>query len=170
MNIQITQWLNSFLYKSELFDQAVYALAEYSIFVVAIIFVLAFVSWIKLQPFLILRGATTALGAWLISQGINILTAIERPFVKLSDITPLFMHGLNDSFPSGHGTIMFVLAFYAYRQRPTIGLVLLILGILSSAARVMAGIHYPMDIFGSIILAYIGVLLVEWLYGKFWNK
>lgn len=167
MNTQITILLNSFLHVSPFFDWVVYAFAQYSIFVVAAFF--AWVTFSRLKIFIL--GITTSVIAWIISQGINIATAVERPFIKLSEIVPLFTHGLNDSFPSGHAIIMFTLAFYTYyKYSKNTGLILMVLSIISSLARVAAGIHWPTDIFGSIILAYIAVVLADKAYSKYYDK
>ncbi len=170
MDIPIALWLNQLLYISELFDKSVYILAQYGIFVVAGAFVIFFAYKYKWQLTFIIRGILTAVTLWVASQLINTLTIVERPFIHLSNIMPLFMHGSNDSFPSGHAVIMFALAFYAYKQNSGIGLLLIALSILSSVARVVAGVHWPTDIFGSIILAYAGVVLIEWCYTKFYES
>ncbi len=167
MDTIITLWLNGFLYMNDMFDGFVYVVAQYSVYLISAIFIYVFIKQYGTRSKYVFIGISTAICAWLISQGINILTAVERPFIELHNITPLFTHGLNDSFPSGHLTIVFVLAFYTYHHNKVAGLILIILSIISGIARVIAGIHWPTDILGSIVLAYATIFLVKYFYEKF---
>jgi len=95
---------------------------------------------------------SAAILAWLISHVIKYIVASPRPFLALPDINQLIEHGGNDSFPSGHATFFSALAtaIYFYHKRLGIlyGLGALIIGI----ARVVAGIHWPIDILAGYIL------------------
>ncbi len=166
-----TQWLNALLHKSVLFDQLIYIFAQYMLFIALGVFLLAFMPYSKVQILQVTKGLILGVFIWLVSQVFNAVTAVERPFVALGDtINPLFIHGLNDSFPSGHSVIIFTLAFYIYSINRYIGLTLILFAILSGMARVIAGVHWPTDILGSAILAYIGVVLYKYFYGKFRNR
>ncbi len=96
-------------------------------------------------------------GARGIAELIKILTHIPRPFIALQEtIQPLFLHGGYDSFPSGHATLFFALALGVYRYKKLWGVVLFIFALLISLSRVIAGVHYPIDIFAGMLL---GVLI-----------
>lgn len=79
-----------------------------------------------------------------------------RPFVS-DHLQPLISHSADNGFPSDHTLLAATLAivFLAYQRK--LGIFLLILSILIGAARVLANVHHPIDIIGSIIFAFIAV-------------
>jgi len=89
-----------------------------------------------------------------IAAGIAFLFPVQRPFLAHSDtITPLFTV-LNPigSFPSGHTAAAagFVMALI-FLKRP-IGFVLLLGALAVGAARIAAGVHYPVDVAAGFLL------------------
>lgn len=90
------------------------------------------------------------------------LVAYPRPFLGL-DIDPLLIHGGLDSFPSGHAAIFFAIAgvmgFYEKKTRWFFLISAIIIGI----ARIMVGVHYPLDI---LVGAGIG-FGVAWLVHRY---
>ncbi len=104
---------------------------------------------------------------WGVSQIINIFYYSPRPFVALSNINILFTHGGGDSFPSGHATFFFALAMMSYYYSPRWLYYMLIVGaVVVSFARVIAGVHWPFDILGGFILAYVGIFVIRKLLPK----
>ncbi|MBI2100802.1 MAG: phosphatase PAP2 family protein [Candidatus Vogelbacteria bacterium] len=95
----------------------------------------------------------TAAGAWLAAQVIKLIWPIARPFVKLADITPLITVGDQGSFPSGHATFFFALALAVYAVDQRLGKWLMAGAAAISLARVIAGVHWPADILGGLVLA-----------------
>ena len=60
------------------------------------------------------------------------------------------------SFPSGHTACAFICAFMAYRQLDKkFSIPIVIFAILVAFSRLYVGVHYPSDILGGILLAYI---------------
>ena len=79
-----------------------------------------------------------------------------RPFAQGMGQT-LIKHINDASFPSDHTTFMLsvaVLFFYFSKTRKT-GIFLIILGLLGGLARVFCGIHFPLDILGSLIVSLV---------------
>jgi len=84
-----------------------------------------------------------------------------RPFV-LRDINLLLQHLPNSSFPSFHTTTLFAAGFFLYAKRfhPKLNTrlcrngsyIVLFLGLLVAIARVIAGVHWPLDILAGILL------------------
>jgi undecaprenyl-diphosphatase len=84
----------------------------------------------------------------------------KRPF-QAHRVHQLIAHAPGQSFPSDHATASFgialaVAAFLSWRW----GLLLFALAIVVGFARVYAGIHYPGDIAGSLLVAALGVATV----------
>lgn len=87
-----------------------------------------------------------------------------RPFV-VEHIEPLIPHEADNGFPSNHTLYAMVAAttLFVYRRKP--GVFLAILAILIGVSRVMADVHYPIDIVGSILIAIVATGLA-WIMIK----
>lgn len=77
--------------------------------------------------------------------------------------TLLIAHAAESSFPSDHATIMFSvsLILLTFRDMKHTSAIFFMLALISGLARVYAGLHFPMDIVGSILVASlsVGILL-----------
>lgn len=85
-----------------------------------------------------------------------------RPFIALREVvTPLFVHGGMDSFPSGHATFFGALTLSSFLVDKKMGYWVLLASILIGIARVISGVHYPIDILSGYL---IGLLVVLFFY------
>lgn len=161
--------LNSSLFgRSAAIDFVLFVFAEIS----PIVVVLA-------VPFLALRRrglkdqflfAASAFGAALISrfvitEFIRLVIDRPRPFEAL-DMVQTFSHAPGHSFPSGHASFVFTLAFFAWFSDKRIGAALFLIAVLMGIARVVAGFHYPSDIAGGMAIA----LPVAFFAHRFYTK
>lgn len=109
--------------------------------------------------------------AWVVAQFFKAGFGIPRPFVALDVIHPLFEHSANGSFPSGHTTLLSalgaILISIRYRR---IGWLILIATLFSGVARVAAGVHWPVDIFGGFVLGIGVAALVAFFMRRYWSK
>jgi membrane-associated phospholipid phosphatase len=94
--------------------------------------------------------------AWLFALALQNFIALPRPFVADETLIPLFTYGGHNTFPSGHTTVLFALATIMYFFSRRAGVLTALGALIVACARVIAGVHYPLDIFGGIIM---GVLL-----------
>lgn len=92
----------------------------------------------------------SAFSAWVMVQILKIIFATERPFDVLG-ITSLFDHG-GHAFPSGHATFFSALAVAVYFYHKGLGIVLGVAAVVIGTARIAAGVHFPIDILGGLIL------------------
>lgn len=93
---------------------------------------------------------SSAFSAWVAAQIFKHLFATERPFLAL-DVVPLFDHG-GYAFPSGHATFFSALAVAVYFYHKGLGIALGAVAIIVGVARVIAGVHFPIDILGGFVL------------------
>ncbi|MFT6361548.1 MAG: membrane-associated phospholipid phosphatase [Candidatus Paceibacteria bacterium] len=106
----------------------------------------------------LIEGIYTTVGvliAWGISYVMKISFAVARPFIQFPDIMPLFLYGGEgyNSFPSGHATLFAALSIAIFLHHKKVGLIFILLTLMISSARVIAGVHFPIDV------------LVGWLLG-----
>ena len=92
-----------------------------------------------------------------------------RPFITYPDIVKLSEAG-SFSFPSGHATEAFAMAFGAiiFFQNKLWAIPITLWALLVAYSRMALGVHYPTDIFAAIVIALIICLLTKYLIIK-WN-
>jgi len=95
---------------------------------------------------------SAAVAAWIISKIIKYLYFSPRPFVALDGINVLFEHGGNDSMPSGHATFFSALSVAVFFYHRILGLLYILGAILIGLSRIVAGVHWPLDILAGYIL------------------
>ena len=93
-----------------------------------------------------------------------------RPFVSMPDITALIGKSSEASFPSGHATFFFALAFAILFIDKKWFKYFLTGAIVVGIARVFVGVHYPLDILGGALVGWLGAYLVSKLLPRMRNQ
>lgn len=98
----------------------------------------------------------TGLGAGLFARYvlvdlIRLFVNSPRPFAVLESVNPLVVHEATASFPSGHAAFFGALAMVVFLVNKKAGVIFFLLALFVGIARVMAGIHWPLDIIAGII-------------------
>ncbi len=88
-----------------------------------------------------------------------------RPFV-VENFLPLISHAADNGFPSDHTLLSAAVASIIFIFNKKIGILLGLLAVFVGVARVTAGVHHYIDIFGSISI----VIVVVFLTRKFLKK
>lgn len=86
------------------------------------------------------------------------LYAHARPFV-VTGIPPLFPHTTDNGFPSNHTLVTAAIAAGLWKISKPTSIVGWIVALLVGTARVLAGVHWPIDIAGSVMFA----ILAGWI-------
>jgi undecaprenyl-diphosphatase len=79
----------------------------------------------------------------------------------LKNVHQLTAESLNSSFPSGHSTFAFALAFSIFWYDKKSGIIFIILAILVALGRVLVGVHYPLDILFGALLGFLVVRITK---------
>ncbi len=110
---------------------------------------------------------TSVLVGMSISKIISLFYEHNRPFVDNIGVT-LTTHAPDSSFPSDHTTFMLSIAIglIFFQRTKVLGYILLVMGLIGGFARVFEGVHYPFDIVGALITAFIGGVIVYKLKNK----
>lgn len=106
----------------------------------------------------------SALSAYIFSSILKHFIFSPRPFLVFENIKPLFLHGGVDSFPSGHATFFGALAFSLFLRHKRIGILYIFIAVIISLARVISGIHFPLDILAGWILGVIIALIFDKIF------
>ena len=77
-----------------------------------------------------------------------------------SNIVPLFSES-GYAFPSGHATFFMALAFALFFNHKKAGYVFILFALLIGIARIIAGVHFPVDILGGFILGFFIAFFVK---------
>ena len=172
MDFALFNFFNNFASRSPIGDLTVVFLAQYFPYLI----VLAFVMWAcfkkstwKENIYLMLMGIAAGLVArFVVGEGIRIFYHRPRPFLT-HDVIKLISE-TSWSFPSGHTLFFFALSTSVYLYNKKWGWAFFVASLIMAFARVVAGVHYPTDILGGIILGVgVGVgihYLVGWIYKK----
>ncbi len=135
--------------------------------------------WIALGVILLFFKKTRPIGfSVLVSLLINaIFTNITlkdligrpRPFVVSDAIVTLIKEPSSFSFPSGHTSGSMTAALVLYKLTPKkYGIPAVVLASLIALSRIYVGVHYPTDILGGLVVAFVsslwGCYLVKCIY------
>lgn len=165
MNDQIFFFFYSFAHQSAFFDWVViflgyifpilillgvciYVFVEADVFKKEDAFSIRFKRLVR--KFAIICGP--AILAYLIGTVLKEIIHLDRSFVQNNEIKPLFSPTQKYSFPSSHATTFSALALSVYFYNKKIGIFLLVSALVIGIMRIVAGVHFPLDILGGFIL------------------
>jgi undecaprenyl-diphosphatase len=139
--------------------------AQYLLFVIGLIAVaVTLLSERTERNKLIILAALSILIAFGMASLAGILYYDPRPFV-VEHISPLIPHIPDNGFPSDHTLYGMVTAATVFIYRRKTGIILGILAVLAGAARVIAGVHHPIDIIGGAAMAIVATF-ISWVLFK----
>ena len=166
-NIAVFKYINHLAGINPILDNLAKATAEYLPFI--FIFWLLYL-WLKRDnryKNLALYSVYSAISGLLLNFLITIFYFHPRPFmVPVGKL--LIQHRPDASFPSDHTTFMLSIAFMlSYVKETKIsGLILLVLGLMGGLARIFCGLHFPLDIIGSLGVGLLSSFLIYLLQNK----
>lgn len=164
MNQEIFNYLNSLAGKSLCFDTAVIFIGQYlAYWLVVGLFVFLIFGKDKKKEFkmLILAAFSIFLSRIVITEIIRYFYFVSRPFVN-NNVYQLIFNETSGSFPSGHATFFFALAMAVFFFHKKWSILFFAGAILIGVARIIAGVHWPIDILGGTIIG----ILSAWIVNK----
>ncbi|MGB0925173.1 MAG: phosphatase PAP2 family protein [Minisyncoccia bacterium] len=153
-------WMHSFVLNYPEYHAATYFIAEkldHYVIALSMVTMLYFIyqsfentSLTRLRFMIreLVRILVSVCASWLFSFVIKITLNMPRPYVRFADeVTQLFDYASGmRSFPSGHATLFMALAVMIGLHHKRAGYIFLFFAVLISIARVVSGIHFPVDI------------------------
>ena len=157
MNNQIFSFFYNLAHQSVFFDKTVIFFAVYFPYIVVIFALVFLLFYHKIKEiFLVFFSCVLAL---VVAEVLKILIQANRPFVALPNIHALFPE-TGYSFPSMHAVFFSALAVSIYFYHKKAGYIFMFFALLIGIARIIAGVHFPIDILCGFILGGIVACLV----------
>jgi membrane-associated phospholipid phosphatase len=153
MNNQIFYFFYSLAHKSAWLDNAITFFAIYFSYIVILFAAIFLLFYHRKSLKESLAVFYSGIFAWTLASIFKLFFHTQRPFDALYAINPLFSP-TDYSFPSGHATFFFALASTLFFSHKKTGVLFFAFAILISMARVMAGVHFPIDILGGVLLGF----------------
>lgn len=117
----------------------------------------------KIKKETVIHAVFSCFLAWAISEMIKYVFPTLRPF-QVANILPLTATIPGDgAFPSTHTAVSFALAVTIIKHDKKVGILYLIMAGLVGVARIMAHVHYPIDIIAG---AFLGTVISRLTSGK----
>lgn len=166
MNQSIFFFFYNFAHQSKLLDQIIIFFADvFPYFVISFSFLFLIFhhevllsknpikEFIKKWKEIILVFFSGAL-AWFFAYVLKYIFHTARPFDIFSKVISLFSE-TGYAFPSGHATFFMALAIAIFFNHKKVGYIFIFFALLIGIARIMAGVHFPIDILGGYILGFV---------------
>ena len=123
----------------------------------------------RVRLFIFIEGVLAVIIARsIITETIRFFYHHPRPFEALS-LSPL-VQGDGYSFPSGHAVTFFSLAMVLYYFDKRIGSWFFLFAFINGVSRIIAGVHFPLDIIGGIVVGVLSGVMVHELSKNSWRK
>mgnify|MGYP001585776501 CR=1 FL=1 len=164
LNELLFKLLNNLAGHSIFFDNLVYFLAQDLgwIMILSILIYVYYASHRMLAVQNSLIAIAVAMTSLFIADVAKKIFIVPRPFMAIKGIHEIFVIGGFDSFPSGHAAFFGALAISIYLRDRKAGAFFLIGAVAIGLARVIAGIHYPLDILAGFLLGWLLNLAISY--------
>jgi len=161
LNFTLFHLINQYAGINSVIDTAAVIAAKYMPLFVVVGMVILWIQNGKHTRDIVLYGFYAAIIGLLINYLIGLVYYHPRPFM-IPTGTLLFSYPGDSSFPSDHSTIIFSMALMLiyFKETRIAGLIFLLLGVLGGIARVFAGVHFPLDIVGSLIVSVVSIMII----------
>lgn len=177
-DIKLFYWLNSFAFQADRLDAVIVFRARYSGYIICAA-VLIFIAATFLKRYERFRSRAIEAGAlafssaivarWVIKPLITLVYDRARPYDVLPMVKKLFEDSTS-AFPSGHALFFFALATGVYFYYPKTSILFFLAAFSITAARVMAGVHWPSDVLAGAIIGVLGAWFMKYIFWKFLHK
>jgi undecaprenyl-diphosphatase len=152
----LVHWINQVMHAHPLLASIV---VEFSTWGVLVFGVLAVGLWLLSPPGetawkrACAAGLSAAAVGLLANQVISHVWDRARPYEAHAAIVPLLSRSTDPSFPSDHATAALSIAFGVFFVSRRAGWLFLAFAAVVSVSRVLAGMHYPTDVLGSLVVS-----------------
>jgi undecaprenyl-diphosphatase len=152
--------LNDMVGKNYILDNSMIFAAKYIVYILSFYLIYLWFVRKNYRQEALFAGYVAILGLG-INSFIDLFYFHPRPFM-ISSGTFLISYASDNSFPSDHATIMFSISLMllSFKDLKHSGMILFVLSFISGLARVYTGLHFPMDVAGSLLVALISICML----------
>jgi undecaprenyl-diphosphatase len=164
MTQQLFNYVHQFAGRNPILDGVGLFFADYLIYflVLGFLFLVLMETGPRRKLYLFAEGALAViLARGIVTELIRHFYYNPRPF-EAYGFTPLISES-GASFPSGHMTFLFALALVIWYANRKWGSIYFVLSALVGLARIYAGVHWPYDVLGGIVIGLVCALIVHLL-------
>ncbi len=160
VNVYTFNMINQFAGSNILLDKIMIITAKYLPLIFVLFLLLLWFSDIKTKNIVLYSTYSAILGI-VMNFFIGLFYFHPRPFMENIGHA-LINHIPDTSFPSDHTTFMLSIAFMLlyFKKTRKVGIALSVLGLFGGISRIFCGVHYPIDILGSVIVAIISSYVI----------
>ena len=109
--------------------------------------------------------------AWILTEMVKSLFDVARPFHINGYDTLTLTVPTGYSFPSSHAAVAFAIGVTLWLHNKKYGTLFLLFSVLVGVGRVLANVHYPIDIIGGAAIGVVTAFVLENIHlGKFVKK
>ena len=109
----------------------------------------------------VVHALLASLTAWLIVLLIKHFFPTIRPFIRNGGEVDVLIRPTDAAFPSAHTALAFSLAVTIFMHDRRVGWFYLIGALMIGVARILANVHYPVDIFGGALIGSLVAVVIE---------
>lgn len=123
----------------------------------------------KIKREIVVHAFIATIVSWVSSLMFKDLFDTTRPYVQdgIKSLVLWIPQIENGAFPSSHAAASFALSTTVWFHDKKIGIFYMLASLLIGLARVLARVHYPVDIVGGAVLGILMAVLVEKIHFKF---
>ncbi|TSC59503.1 MAG: hypothetical protein LiPW15_808 [Parcubacteria group bacterium LiPW_15] len=170
LNGKIFELFWGFAHRSGILDAGIIFFAKYlTYFLVIALIIWLFSKDSRKRLFIFAELSIAAIVArGLITEWIRFAYYHARPFEALGFQSLIPESGA--SFPSGHMTFLFALGLIVWLYNRKFGYWFLSLSFVVGIARIAAGVHWPMDILGGLLVGALSAIFIHKLLKPYWER
>lgn len=178
MNETIFFFFYELAHQSPLFDQVVTFVAVYFIYIVIVLAITFLLfhhdfsfSWSPIRESInkfkefILLFLSAGLAWVLANKVLKVLIHTPRPFDVFPEVQSLFAE-TGYAFPSGHTSVAAAVAFALFLNHRKTGYVFIFLALVIGIARIISGVHFPIDILGGFVVGALVALICRFSFSS----
>jgi len=173
MNQALFFYLNNLAGRSVCFDGLIIFFGQYFAYILVAVFVIIVLLNKKENKertkIFALATISTILSRGVITEIIRFFYNSPRPFLN-PGVHQLIFNETSGSFPSGHAAFFFALAMAIFFFHKKWSIVFFTGAILIGVSRIIAGVHWPIDVLGGAIIGILSSLVICKIFKISYNK